>query len=390
MIKFGEVRVSQKAKDNVNSVLNSHHITQGVMTEKFEKQWSKLFGYKDSVAVSSGTDACINACLALYDIAFKPCIRNKAEVIVPALSYIATSNAVRAAGLVPKFVDVDVHTLNINPDKIEEAITENTVAIMCVHTMGKMCDMYKIAAIARKHDLVVIEDSAEAHGAMYYGVYPGQIGHMSTFSFYAAHLICSGEGGMVSTMHPEVAEILRSTRSHGRPNGSLYFDHVRTGLNSKMNDLEAAVGLAGVDVFWETFKARHLNMSHLNSRLMEGQFFGFYNLSLEDHGCINCPHGVSLTCATEEIKNVITTALDSNNIQWKRNFGSIPTQQKAFADMGYKLGEFPAAEHIGNCGIHVGCHQYLSFDDINLMVNTILGCLNTNMLPKAEESNKNQ
>ena len=164
-----------------------------------------MFGYERSVAMSSGTDGCINACLTLYDL--RSAVRGD-EVIVPALSFIATSNGVRAAGLTPKFVDVERETLNINESKIEEAITDKTVAIMPVHTMGRPCDMEKICEIAKKHNLVVIEDSCEAHGAKFKDKFVGNWGDMSIYSYYIAHLVCCGEGGMVSTNNQGIGDLL--------------------------------------------------------------------------------------------------------------------------------------------------------------------------------------
>ena len=168
---------------------------------------------------------------------------------MPALSFVATANSILAAGFIPKFVDIEVETLNINPSKIKPAITGKTRAIMVVHTMGKPCDMDSILEIAKAHNLKIIEDACEAHGASYKERIVGSIGDMGTFSFYAAHLIVCGEGGMVVTNNDEIANVIRSVKSHGRPPGSIYFDFQRIGFNSKMNDLEAAVGLEGIEYF---------------------------------------------------------------------------------------------------------------------------------------------
>ena len=358
-IEFGELQIGDMARQNLLHVCETHWASGGPKVKALEKEWSSLFGYKRSVAMSSGTDGCINACLTLYDL--KDAKRGN-EIIVPALSFIATSNAVRAAGFTPKFVDVEKETLNINESKIEEAITDKTVAIMPVHTMGRPCDMEKICEIAKKHNLIVIEDSCEAHGAKFKNEFVGNWGHMSVYSYYIAHLVCCGEVGMVSTNSSHIGELLSSTRSHGRPFDSIYFDHQRTGLNSKMNDLEASIGLESVECFWDTFWIRHDSM-----RLMRNSCRGFETVawfSEEDDGNTNCPHGFSITCKKEgDIQNVIST-LDKYNIHWKRNFGCIPTQHKAFADMGYKIGDFPEAEWVGDNGIHIGCHQYLSEGDI--------------------------
>ena len=154
-IEFGELRIGNTARKHLSEVCDSNWASGGPKVKEFEKKWGNLFGYKHSVAMSSGTDAVINACLALYDL--KHAKRGVSEVIVPALSFIATSNAVRAAGLVPRFVDVKKETLNIDEWKIKEAINENTVAIMPVHTMGRMAEMKTICEIAKQDNLIVID-----------------------------------------------------------------------------------------------------------------------------------------------------------------------------------------------------------------------------------------
>lgn len=359
-IEFGELRIGEVAKKNLLHVCETNWASAGPKVKELEKKWSDLFDYEDSIAVSSGTDGCINSCFVLYDL--KNAKRNVSEVIVPSLSFIATSNSVRAAGLVPKFVDIKKETLNIDETKIEEAINENTVGIMVVHTMGRMAEMDVICDIAKKHDLVVIEDSCEAHGAKFKDKLVGHWGDMSIYSFYVAHLVCSGEGGMISTNREDVARLLTSTRSHGRPFDSLYFDHRRSGLNSKMNDLEASLGLEAVEVFWDTFWTRHRSMKKMREACVGYEDVAWF--SEEDEGNINCPHGFSITCKKAGTIDIVKQTLDKYNIHHKRNFGSIPTQQIAFADMGHKLGDFPEAEWVGDNGVHIGCHQYLSDDDL--------------------------
>ena len=138
-IEFGELRIGDIARQHLMDVCDTNWASGGPKVKAFEDQWAELFDYECSVAMSSGTDGVINACLALYDL--KNAVRGESEVIVPALSFIATSNGVRAAGLIPKFVDIKKETLNIDESKIEEAITDKTVAIMPVHTMGRMAEM---------------------------------------------------------------------------------------------------------------------------------------------------------------------------------------------------------------------------------------------------------
>lgn len=358
-IEFGELVIGEVARNNLMHVCDTNWASGGPKVKQLEKEWSKIFDYKRSVAMSSGTDAVIASCLALYDIADA---KRGDEVIVPALSFIATSNAVRAAGLTPVFVDVKKETLNIDETKIEEAITSRTVAIMPVHTMGRPAEMDVICDLGEEYNLVIIEDACEAHGATYKGKHIGHWGDMSVYSYYIAHLVCCGEGGMVSANDDHLADVLASCRSHGRPFNSIYFDHQRVGYNSKMNDLEASIGLEAVGVFWDTFNTRHATMKRMRAAAAGYEDVAYF--SEEDANNKNCPHGFSITCKEAGKIKLVEEVFDKYNIHHKRNFGCIPTQHRAFADMGYSLGDFPEAEWVGDNGIHIGCHQHLSEDDI--------------------------
>jgi len=228
--------------------------------------------------------------------------------------------------------------------------------------MGRPAEMDIICDIAKRHNLIVIEDACEAHGASYKGRFVGKWGDMSVYSYYIAHLVCCGEGGMVSTDHEHLGNILSSTRSHGRPFNSIYFDHERIGYNSKMNDLEASIGLESIGVFWKTFNTRHATMKRMRSSVAGYEDVAWFSEEEADNK--NCPHGFSITCKTEKNIDKVKEVLDKYNIHWKRNFGCIPTQHRAFQDMGHNLGDFPEAEWVGDNGIHIGCHQYLSEEDI--------------------------
>ena len=258
-ITFGHIEVGPLARRLLQETLDRNWVSEGPNVQRFEKEFAQKFGYPHAVATSSGTDAGIVAMAVLRDRGAKP----GDEVITPALAFVATANCILAAGLTPKFVDVELETLNIDPAKIEAAITPRTRAIQVVHTMGKPCRMGEILRIAARHKLAVIEDCCEAHGASLNGKVVGSFGDMGLFSFYAAHMICSGEGGMIVASDPELAGLCRSVRSHGRRGGGLYFHFDRIGFNSKMNDLEAAIGLEGLANFDRTFSVRRRYLQRL-------------------------------------------------------------------------------------------------------------------------------
>src|SRR3989338_1311794 len=145
-IEFGDLKLDQRAMDNLSESIRTNWITEGPKTRQFEDEWGKLFGYKYNISFNNGTSADTAACMTLYDFGAK----RGDEIIVPALAFAAAGNSIIAAGFTPVFVDVEKETLNINPKKIEEKITGKTKAIMAVHTMGKPCEMDAITDIAKK------------------------------------------------------------------------------------------------------------------------------------------------------------------------------------------------------------------------------------------------
>lgn len=367
-INFGDMIIGETAKKYLQKAIDKNWITEGDNVKQFEEDFAKLFGYKHAIATSSGTDANIVACAALYDFGAE----RGDEIIVPALSFVATANSILAAGFTPKFVDIELETLNINPSKIEEAITDRTRAIMVVHTMGKPCEMDTILRIAKKYNLKIIEDSCEAHGAMYKGKLVGTIGDMGTFSFYTAHQIVCGEGGMIATNDDKIAEVVRSGKSHGRPSGSIYFDFQRIGFNSKMNDLEAAFGLEGIECFNGFFNTRKNNLYKL-LKLTKGLSEYLYFIKEEEYEKVS-PHAFPLVLKDEKYdRDRLYKYLESKSIQCKTLFGSLPTQHDAFKFLGNRLGQFPVAEYVGRNGLHFGMHQYITDDDLIYISDALKG-----------------
>jgi dTDP-4-amino-4,6-dideoxygalactose transaminase len=358
-ITFGDLRIGATAKTLINEALYHNWITEGRNTEMFEDRFCELFGYKHAIAVGSGTMADIAACLALYEYG---AMRGD-EIIVPALSFAATANSVLVAGLAPKFVDCRIDTLNIDEDKTEAAITPKTKAIMVVHTLGKPCEMKKIQTLAWRYNLKLIEDCAEAHGAQYDGVTVGHFGNIGAFSFYVAHPIVAGEGGMVVTDNDKIAQIIRSVKNHGRPFGSIYFDFQRLGLNLRMNDLTAAIGIESLENFKEAVEIRRRNWQYLSELVQPlSKYCHFVREGVNE---IMCPFAFTLVLKKNEyILPNLYKYLEDNGIQCKRIFGSLPTQHQAFKFLGYKLGDFPNAEYVGNEGLHFGVHQYLTKEDM--------------------------
>ncbi|MBI2885477.1 MAG: DegT/DnrJ/EryC1/StrS family aminotransferase [Candidatus Omnitrophica bacterium] len=365
-VTFGHIEIGPAGRRRIDETLNRNWVSEGPNVQELERRFAQQFGYRHAVAVSSGTDAGLVAMSTLLD---RGAARGD-EVITPALSFVASANCIVAAGLTPTFVDVELETLNINPELIEAAITPRTRAIQVVHTMGKPCAMDRITEIARRHKLMVLEDACEAHGATLRGRVVGSFGSLGMFSFYAAHMICSGEGGMIVTQDGELADLCRSIRSHGRRGGQLYFHFDRVGYNSKMNDLEAAIGLEGLEQFEQTFTTRRRYLTRLWELL--APFEDRLLLYRDGPGEVICPHAVPLVLRDPNASmEPLYRHLEAQGIQCKTLFGSLPTQHRVFSFLGHRLGQFPVAERIGRTGLHFGVHQYLTEDDLDFIAQAV-------------------
>ena len=357
-VPFGTVSVTPKARQLINQALDSNWLTRGKFVQEFEEEFAALFGVKHAVAVSSGTDADALACAVLYDHGAK----RADEIIVPALTFVATGNAVLQAGFTPVFVDVRRETLNIDPERIEAAITPKTRAIMPVHLMGKPAEMDAILRIAKKHKLPVIEDAAEAHGAEYKGSKIGAIGDMAAFSLYAAHIVTTIEGGIVITNDAATAEALRSLRNHGIVGK---FEFRRIGFSAKMNELEAAVGLGNIKIFSRILGKRRRNLLYLIDKFKRFEKH-FITVQEEPHEKIG-PHAFSIIVREKEpfTKDEFVAYLDRSGVDSRNLFYSIPTQCPSYAFLGKKIGDFPEAEYCSNNGTHIGIHQDIELKQLD-------------------------
>ena len=363
-VPFGTVSITDDAAAMIDQAITSKWVTRGKYVQEFEERFAALFGVKEAVAVSSGTDADALACAVLYDYGAK----RGDEIIVPALSFVATGNAVLQAGFTPVFVDVKRETLNIDPEQIEAAVTSRTRGIMPVHLMGKPAAMDEICAIAHKHKLHVIEDAAEAHGAEYKGRKIGSIGDMAAFSLYAAHIVTTIEGGIAITDNPQMADALRSLRNHGIVGK---FEFRRIGFSAKMNELEAAVGIGNIKIFDKILEKRRRNLLYLIERFKPFQEY-FIILKEEAHEKIG-PHAFSIIVKEnapftkdEFVAHIEGAGIDSRNL-----FYSIPTQCPSYAFLGKKLGDFPEAEYCSDRGTHIGIHQDIELEGLDYVAGVV-------------------
>ena len=245
--------------DNVVEVLKSGMIAQGPKVEEFEQKFAQWVGAEYGIAVNSGTAALHTAMLSCG-------IGEGDEVITTPFTFIASGNSILYTKAKPVFVDIDLKTYTINPDLIEDKITENTKAILPVHLYGQSANMDKINEIAEKYGLIVIEDAAQAHGATCKGENVGCIGDMACFSFYPTKNMTTSEGGMITTDDEELAEAAKIFRAHG---ASVRYHHDTIGYNFRMTDISAAIGLAQLEKIDEFNDKRISHASYLNDGLSD-------------------------------------------------------------------------------------------------------------------------
>ena len=256
MIHMAKPQIGDDEKKAVMEVLDSGIIAQGPRVKAFEEGFAAMCGTNHAIATTSGTTALHVALLANG-------IGRDDEVITSAFTFIASANSILFVGAKPVFVDIDPRTFNIDPSRIEAAITKKTKAILPVHLYGLSCDMEPIIKIAEEHGLIVIEDACQSHGADYKGRKVGSFG-TGTFSLYPTKNITSAEGGMITTNDPAIDEKCRVLRQHGMR--TRYY-HDELGYNFRMTDIHAAIGLAQLNKLEKFNAQRRANARFLSENL---------------------------------------------------------------------------------------------------------------------------
>ncbi len=253
-IPFVDPSIDNNEIEAVISVMKTKRLVEGVRTHSFEEKFAKFVGTKYAIACTNGTTALH---LAMESSPIQP----GDEIITTPFTFIATTNSIFFIGAIPKFVDIDTNTWNLDPEKIEDAITPKTKAIMPVHIFGLAADMKAIRDIAEDHDLYLIEDAAQAHGATIDGKHVGGFGDVAAFSLYATKNLISGEGGVITTNNDEINDKIVSIKNHGRTAKGGY-KHVSIGYNARMSDLIGAIADVQIDKLPELLKERAKNAEY--------------------------------------------------------------------------------------------------------------------------------
>lgn len=259
LISIAKPNITLDEINEVVKVLKSGELTQGRWVEEFERDFAKFIQTKFAIATSSGTTALQLALLAL-DIGLDD------EVITTPFTFIASTNAILYVRAKPVFVDIDPKTFNINPDLIEEKITPKTRAILPVHLFGLPTDMKKILEIAKKNNLFVLEDAAQAHGAKIDNQMVGSFGDLAAFSFYPTKNMTTGEGGMTTTNNEILAQKIKKLRNHGMEKK---YHHNFLGFNFRMTNIQAAIGIHQLDKLGVFNQIRIQNATFLTANLSD-------------------------------------------------------------------------------------------------------------------------
>lgn len=334
MIPIARPQIGDEERQAVLAVLDSGMLAQGKQVQAFEEAFAAYLGVKYAVATSSGTTA-LHLALLAHDIGPGD------QVITSPFSFMATANVALYVGAQPVFADIQPDTFNLDPDQVEAKITPRTKAIMPVDLYGQPAEMDRFVEICERHNLLLIEDACQAHGAEFHGRKVGTFG-TGCFSFYPTKNITSGEGGMVTSNDPEIADRLRVLRQHGMRRR---YYHERLGYNFRMTDIQAAIGLAQIPKLEKFNQARIANAMYLNQQLD-----GVIGIPRVRAGVRHVFHQytIRVTNGRDALREHLREAGIGTEVYYP-----VPIhKQQSFIDLGYAEESYPISE--------AACEQVLS------------------------------
>ena len=361
-------------------------VTMGKKVEMFEKEFANYLGARHAVMVNSGSSANLIAMSILTNEAFPNRILSGQEIIVPATLWTTTINPIGDVSAIPVVVDVELDTMNIDPEKIEAAITDKTRAIMPVHLLGNPAKIKEIMEIAEKHNLFVIEDTCESHGAWVDGKKVGTFGDIGTFSFFFSHHISTIEGGMVVTNDDEIAELARSLRVFGwarsskryeeyalqYPNIDKRFLFVNKGFNFRPTDLQGAIGIHQMKKLEKYIEIRRQNAAYWTKRFKE--FSDHLIVHEERPGTRHVWFGQPLTVrhAAPFTRDELTKHLEENKIETRPVQISNIAQQPSAKFVKHRVhGELKNAQYIMDHSFFFGNHQGIGKEEREYVADVI-------------------
>jgi len=355
----------------VLNVLNSHWLTMGEVTQEFELAFAEYNQVKHAIAVANGTAALHLACTALG-------LERGDEVITPALTFVATANAIRFTGAMPSFADiVSPVDLTISPASIEERINTRTKAILVMHYGGYACDMTAIMDIAKKHHLRVIEDAAHAIGSELKGRKLGCWGDIGCFSFFSNMNMTTGEGGMIVTNDDALAEKMRLLRSHGMNtlkwaryrNHPWDYDVLEVGYNYRMDEIRAALGLVQLGKLDENNERRRLLTQLYHA--MFAAIIPFISLPFSNHPGKSASHILPILIPDVVDRTWIMEQLKQKGIQASHHYPPVH-RFSAYLQMNTeKKPHLPLTENVADREITLPLYPTMSDDDVHTVVKAV-------------------
>lgn len=376
-LAYGKQKIDEDDINSVVKVLKGDYLTTGPIVSEFENSVAKYVGTKYAVAVSNGTAALHMACYAAG-------ISEGDEVLVPAITFAASSNCVLYCGGKPVFIDIDPKSYNIDINKIKEKITSKTKAIIPVDFAGQSVDMDLILKIAEEYNLIVIEDAAHALGSEYKNEKVGSKAHMTEFSFHPVKPITTGEGGVVVTNSKELYEKMILFRSHGitrnselmtENQGPWYYEQIDLGYNYRLTDIQSALGLSQIKKLDDFILKRREIVNKYNEAFKDLKeivtpFENEYSKS-GYHIYVLLLNLDKLKCGRKEIFE----ALQAENIGVNVHY--LPVYlHPYYKKLGYKKGECPVAEDIYNRMITIPLFPSMTDKDIKDVIEAVKKVLN--------------
>lgn len=350
-----EHELDKDIREAFNRVYTRSWYIKGVEDETFEKAFAEYCTRKYCIGVSSGLDALFLSLKALG-------IKKGDEVIIPSNTYIATALAVTYAGAIPVFVEPDIRTFNIDPSRIEEKITEKTKVVMPVHLYGQPCDMDLIMDIAKRYNLYVVEDCAQAHGATYKGKVIGSFGDVAGFSFYPGkNLGALGDSGAAVTNDEELAKKVRALGNYG---SDYKYHHIYKGNNSRLDELQAA---------FLTVKLPHLNkMNDERRRIAQKYIEGIENpeviLPYVPEDVVPVWHIFGIRCRR---RNELEKFLNNADIGTNKHYPIPMHLQECYKDLGFKEGDFPIAEEISATELSIPMYYGMTDGEVQYVIDKV-------------------
>jgi perosamine synthetase len=360
MISMACVQIDVETQQAVLEVLKSGQIAQGPKVEEFEKCFAAYIGTRHAAAVNSGTAALHTALMAAG-------IGEGDEVITTSFSFIATANSCLFVGARPVFADIDEKTFNISPDEIEQKITSRTKAVIIVDLFGQTCEMDRMVAICQKHNLVLIEDACQAHGAEYKGRKAGSFG-AGCFSFYPTKNMTTGEGGMITTGSDEVLKAARLVRQHGQ---SRRYVHDTLGYNFRMTDIAAAIGLGQLKQLDKANARRISNAAYLTRHLSDIKGI------VPPHVAPDCKHvfhqyTLKITSGYKYTRDELQQKLLEEGVSTMIYYPTPIHLQPYYKKLGYAV-KLPVTETVAKQVLSLPVHPGVSEADLQTIVEAVKG-----------------